>query len=304
MSRSPLYVLNHLDSELGQLLSAHHSRPEVITVKTKAPWEIDPRADVLITAPSAGWGRAPALPPPDWPGGLQWLHTISAGIDVYPRWLGNKLSISSGKGVSSPAIADFVMQSISRICALRKGGSSPQYEVVGIAGYGTIGKEVAWRSLAKGYPVKVLRRGLAARSENGIDFLCDLTQLASQVDHLVLVLPITPETRQIVNAALLGACRTGVHLINVARGGLVDHEALCAALDNGSVGYATLDVTDPEPLPDGHSLRGRSNVFLTPHSSWESPDHIVRRNSQILRNLDAFCAGRSLEGRVDIARGY
>jgi len=88
----------------------------------------------------------------------------------------------------------------------------------------------------------------------------------TEADHPVIAAPLTPETRGTVDAKLLAQAKPGSHLMNISRG-LVDQQALLNALDNGGIGYTTLDVTSPEPLADGHALQA-PNVFISPHISW------------------------------------
>jgi phosphoglycerate dehydrogenase-like enzyme len=105
-------------------------------------------------------------------------------------------------------------------------------------------------------------------------------------------------------ADLLAACRPGVHLVNVARGSIVDQEALRTALDNGQVGLASLDVCEPEPLPAGHWLYEHPAVRLSPHVSWCSPDSFGSMATNFADNLDRWIHGRPLAGIVDVAAGY
>ena len=98
-----------------------------------------------------------------------------------------------------------------------------------------------------------------------------LPDLLAVADHLVLAAPATDATFHAINAESLRLLRPGAHLVNIARGSLVDQDALRGALDDGTVARASLDVTDPEPLPAGHWLYSHPQVFLTPHASWAGP---------------------------------
>jgi phosphoglycerate dehydrogenase-like enzyme len=119
-----------------------------------------------------------------------------------------------------------------------------------------------------------------------------------------LALALTPETTGIIGAAELALMGRRAWLVNVARGRHVDTAALVAALRAGAIGGAALDVTDPEPLPDGHPLWTLPNAIVTPHTAdWPEivQDLLARRISE---NVAAFAAGRALEGRIDPAAGY
>ncbi len=125
-------------------------------------------------------------------------------------------------------------------------------------------------------------------------------------DALVVfvALALTPATTGIVGRAELAAMRRDAWLVNVARGPHVDTGALVEALRGRVIGGAALDVTDPEPLPDGHPLWGLDNCIITPHTA-DTAEMIERMlNIRIARNVAAFAAGTALTGLVDPAAGY
>ncbi|PZU62046.1 MAG: dehydrogenase, partial [Sphingobium sp.] len=128
--------------------------------------------------------------------------------------------------------------------------------------------------------------------------------LVEEADHILLAVPATAQTRHLVDDALLARVRPGAHLINVARGSVVDQAALVRALDDGRLGFATLDVTDPEPLPEGHVLYTHPRVRLTPHIS--SNYQLVRHRllEKIQDDLTRFVRGEAPSDIVDPARGY
>jgi len=98
--------------------------------------------------------------------------------------------------------------------------------------------------------------------------------------------------------------KPGVHLVNIARGALVDQDALRAALDDGRVAMATLDTVDPEPLPEGHWMYAHPKVRLSAHVSWYTPLLLQRAVEQFVENLDRYVAGVPLHDVVDPAEGY
>jgi phosphoglycerate dehydrogenase-like enzyme len=117
-------------------------------------------------------------------------------------------------------------------------------------------------------------------------------------------LSLTPETRHIVDADRLSTMKDTAWLVNVARGGHVDTDALVAALSRGTIGGAALDVTDPEPLPEGHPLWSLDNALITSHiaNTWEMA--LPELRAMVERNVSAFASGRELEGLVDPELGY
>ena len=125
-----------------------------------------------------------------------------------------------------------------------------------------------------------------------------------EADHLVLAAPVTPATRHAVDADLLAQVKPGLHLVNVARGALVDHEALRTALDDGRVARASLDCVEPEPLPAGHWLYTHPRVRLSAHISWSAPEALEELILPFVENLRRYRAGEPLEGIVDLEQGY
>jgi phosphoglycerate dehydrogenase-like enzyme len=121
---------------------------------------------------------------------------------------------------------------------------------------------------------------------------------------VVLALALTPETTQVIGVRQLAAMSPDAWLVNVARGQHVDTDALVAALREGSIGGAALDVTDPEPLPDGHPLWQLPNCLVTPHTAnpWQTAQPLLAR--RITDNVQRFAAGRPLLGVVDLQAGY
>lgn len=120
----------------------------------------------------------------------------------------------------------------------------------------------------------------------------------------MLALPATAESRGLLDTERLALTKPGVHLVNVARAGLVDQEALRLLLDQDHVAMASLDVVDPEPLPAGHWLYAHPRVRLSPHVSWSAPGMVERMLAVFMRNMAAFAQGQPLEGVVDVAAGY
>ena len=140
---------------------------------------------------------------------------------------------------------------------------------LGIIGMGRIGLEVARR--AAGFKMKVLyynRNQVDKKVEESVNasYVTTLTQLLQESDHVVLVAPATKETYRMMGAKEFGAMKKTATFVNIARGTLVDHDALTGALKNGTIAAAGLDVTDPEPLPRDHALLTLPNVTLTPHT--------------------------------------
>ncbi len=178
-----------------------------------------------------------------------------------------------------------------------------EVRTLGVVGLGAIGSAVATRALA--FDMKVV--GVRRRERppiDGVELLADLPSLLATSDHVVIAAPATAATARLIDEAALAAVKPGVHIVNVARGSLIDQDALIRALDDGRVARASLDVVDPEPLPDGHPLYSHPKVRLTPHISWSAPASVRRTFSLFVENVARFRAGEPLVGHVDREEGY
>jgi len=168
---------------------------------------------------------------------------------------------------------------------------------------GAIATAVARRALAFDMEVLAHRRTEAPAPVEGIELVDHLTSLLARSDHVVVAAPATSQTRHLLDEDAFGAIRPGAHLINIARGELIDQEALRTALDGGRVSMATLDTVEPEPLPAGHWLYDHPRVRLSPHISWSAPSTMPRTVELFTDNIGRFRRGEALHGVVDpIAR--
>lgn len=158
-----------------------------------------------------------------------------------------------------------------------------------IIGYGGIGAAIEQR--LAGFEVEVLR--VARRPRQGVAPLAELPDLLPRADVVVLSMPLTDETRGLVDAEFLARMRDGALLVNVARGAVVDTGALLAELHTGRL-YAALDVTDPEPPPPGHPLWSAPGLLLSPHVGGDSTAFLPRARRLIVEQLRRFAAGEPL----------
>lgn len=257
---------------------------EVLPLPRGVPAPLPPEAKVLVAAPMFGVWDMPQQPtPPEqpagWPFGLEWIQLVSSGTDHYPPWLLKAVPVSTARGVAADPIAEYVIGAIFEAVkalhtlwisdpqAWRTRPLAPvQGATLGLVGYGAIGRAVARRALGLGMKVHALRRS-APTGEEGVAFARSIEDLIAVSDHLVLAAPATPQTRHILNAQSLAAAKPRIHIINVARGSLIDDAALLAALADGRVGRATLDTTTPEPLPAGHPFYSHRSVRISPHTA-------------------------------------
>lgn len=153
---------------------------------------------------------------------------------------------------------------------------SPGQSVAGLVGVGRIGRKVLERLRPFGFRLLVADPALSESnaSELGAE-KCDYPGLLARSDVAIFNAPSTPQTRRMLNADALAAAKTGMMVVNCARGDLIDESDLAAALESGQVAAAGLDVFDTEPLPDDSPLRRAPNVVLTPHAAWFSDRSIA-----------------------------
>lgn len=168
---------------------------------------------------------------------------------------------------------------------------------MGIIGLGAIGLEIARRA-HHGFGMRILysnrrRREAAEEARVGAEF-CSMDALLREADYVVVACPCTPETTGLLGPSALAQMKRTAFLINIARGAIVDTAALTAALRDGTIAGAALDVTEPEPLPRDHPLLAMPNVIVTPHIGSATLETRARMTDLTLRNLEAGLAGRPL----------
>jgi phosphoglycerate dehydrogenase-like enzyme len=177
-------------------------------------------------------------------------------------------------------------------------------KTVGLVGLGGIGEAVASRALAFDCRVRALRRRPEQGAPPGVELATGLADLLATADHVVIAAPATSATQHLFDDVAFASMKPGVHLVNIARGSLVDQDALRRALDDDRVAMATLDTVTPEPLPKKHWLFSHPKVRVTAHVSWSSPHGWDRMLQWSADNLARFVAGEPLEGVVDPDEGY
>ncbi len=174
---------------------------------------------------------------------------------------------------------------------------------IGILGVGALGSDAAAKLGALGFPVAGWsRREKTLPGVQGFHGAAGLDAMLAQSDFLVCLLPLTPDTRGIINARTLGLLPRGAFVLNAARGGHVVDDALLAALASGQVAGAALDVFEPEPLPAAHPFWAHPKVVMTPHAaSITIPESVA---PQVVENIRRARAGAPLLNLVDFAAGY
>lgn len=307
-----LCVLSHLPADRLARVTQEISDVELVPIPEQGALPDDLRGDVLVTYTWGAPNIAEAVAR-----GVRWIHTIGTGVDRFPFAVVGDRVLSCSRGASAVPIAEWVLATmlafekrlpeawIHEAAAWRRmqlGGLSGR--TLGLLGLGGIGSAVAERALPFGMDVVARRRTDVPSPVAGVEMVGSIDDVLARADHLVLALPSTPETRHVIDAVALARVKHGVHLVNVARGTLVDQDALRAALDDGRVACASLDTAEPEPLPEGHWLYAHPRVRLSPHVSWSMPGALDAFVDAFVDNLRRFRTGLPLHGVVDVARGY
>ena len=252
-----------------------------------------------------------------------WIQLPFAGIEkfVAAGAIDDAHTWTCAKGIYGPSTAEHALALLlasarrlnvhirSKTWLGRPGRGAPERQLgtatVGIVGGGGIGRSLMEMLRPLGTDVIVVNR--SGRPVPGADrttSVDSLDEVLGLVDFVAIAAAATPETHRMFNAARFEMMKDDAWLVNVARGSLVDTDELVAALRQGTIGGAALDVTDPEPLPDGHALFDLDNAIITPHvaNTWDMA--LPELASLVERNVAAFGRGEPLEGMVDPALGY
>jgi phosphoglycerate dehydrogenase-like enzyme len=267
----------------------------------------------LDSAPaSAGEVEFFALPYPSGPklasllpqlSSLKVVQALSAGVDSIRALIPESVVLCNGRGIHDPATAELAvtlmltsLRGIPRFLDQQRRGEwddggdlLPTASRVGIIGYGTIGNAIEARLTPFGFDIVRVAR----RPREGVYGFAELGALLPTLDVVMLAVPLTCETRGMVDAKFLASLKDDALVVNVARGSVVVTHDVVAALRSGRVRYAT-DVTDPEPLPPGHPLWDAPNVVITPHIASSTSLLWPRAYKLVREQLRRFANGESL----------
>lgn len=252
------------------------------------------------------------------PGDLKWIHTSSIGVDALltREIVDGDIVVTNSRGVCERPIAEWVLgvllmfvKDLRRTIELQQRRQWLHRETepllgrrVLVVGPGPVGRETALLLRSAGMDVDIVGRSARVDATLGaIHSIDELDDLLGTVDDVVLTLPLTAATRGLFDAARLARMRQGTRLVNVGRGAVVVEAALLAALDDGHLGGAALDVFEEEPLPAEHPLWGYGNVLVSPHASGD----LVGWRRQVVdsfeRNLRRWLSGEPVVDVVDLS---
>ena len=235
---------------------------------------------------------------------LKVVQTLTAGVDHIRGDVPDGVLLCNGRGIHNASTAELALTltlaSLRGIPGFVHDQSSGTWNqgwrtsladrTVLILGYGDIGRDIERRLVP--FEVEVLRVARTAR--DGVHTLDDLPDLLPRADVVILVIPATSETKGLVDEHFLSLMKDDALLVNVGRGPLVVTDDLVAALQAGTV-RAALDVTDPEPLPEGHPLWSAPGVLITPHVGGATPAMWPRAYRLVREQLERFAAGEQVE---------
>lgn len=250
--------------------------------------------------------------------GIRWVQLPSAGVESYLAagvLTGDRL-FTSAAGCYAQSVAEhalaMMLAAARRLPELARARTWTRPEPVSlrgarmvIVGAGGIGQElIALTRPFAPYVVAITRSGRAVDGAEVCATPDQLHDVLPEADFVVVAAPSTAQTSALIGARELALMPSTAWLVNIARGTLVDTDAVVAALRAGEIGGAALDVTDPEPLPDDHPLWVEPRALITPHSANPLSLRLPRLAERVRRNTAGFARGEPLDGVVDPAAGY
>jgi len=311
-----LLVFAHLEERHLERIRAVDPRVRVTSVSDRARGiDLAGAAEVMVgwNIPREAIQRAP---------GLKWIHSTAAGVDqlLYPEVLEREIMLTTSSGIHQPLVEHvfaFILALERRLhVAMRQQlqrrwdraravGDEVSGKTLGILGLGTIGREIAQK--AQAFEMRVIGTKRTPAPVPGVERVLPpeaLPEVLREADIVVVVLPLTPQTRGLIDEPQLQIMKRTAWLINVGRGPIVREAALVRALREGWIAGAGLDVFEREPLPADSPLYALENVIITPHVSGTSPRYMDRAVPLLCENLARYLRGEALRNLVDKARGY
>ncbi|WP_170763063.1 D-2-hydroxyacid dehydrogenase [Ruegeria lacuscaerulensis] len=253
---------------------------------------------------------------------LKWIHCIGAGVEhMLPMdWLPDSVTLTNNKGVHAAKAGEFGLMAIlmlhSHMPAIVTNQRNAHYEslycspiagkTVVVLGTGSLGGSGA--KMIKPLGVNVIGVNRSGRDVEGCDRCVPTAQLDEVLplaDYLLIATPDTPETRGLLDRRRLDLMKPSAGIINIGREAVMDYDALCDKLDEGSLGGAILDVFEPEPIAADSRLWNTKNLIITPHVSADDGDaYIPLTLGLFFQNMELFLAGKPLLNPIDPKLGY
>jgi phosphoglycerate dehydrogenase-like enzyme len=326
MSRINLLVIAPPEQAILQQLEPLRAASDVFISSEQAQLEqLAAAAEVILLSGLTGsavnlpqlWHHAKAV---------RWIHSLSAGIEklLFPALAASDVTMTNARGVYRRSLAEFAVLGIlfhtKRVRLMLDNQRRHEWvsfntrfaneRVMGIVGYGAIGRECALLARGLGMKIHALRRNPERSAADPLlDRIFgpqDLQQMLAGIDVLLCAAPLTRETRHMISDAQFAALKPSAILINLGRGPVVDESALIRALQDKRLAGASLDVFEEEPLPEQSPLWDMENVLISPHctDSTEDPSALELTMRFFVENFERYQRGEPLENVVNKQAGY
>ncbi len=257
---------------------------------------------------------------------VRWIHSLSAGVDklLFPDLIESSVPVTNARGVFKRSLAEFAILGMlyfyKRVRRLVDSQQAHRWDnftvewlpgkIMGVVGYGEIGRECAMLAKSIGVNIYATRRKTELSANDPVlDRIFPATQLRamlSQVDVVLAAAPLTPETKHMLGPAEFAAMKPSAIVMNVGRGPVIDEAALIRALREKQIAGAALDVFEKEPLPQDHPFWEMENVLLSPHCTDRTadPDWLDLSAQCFVENVRRYLQGEPLMNVVDKKAGY
>jgi phosphoglycerate dehydrogenase-like enzyme len=257
---------------------------------------------------------------------VRWVHSLAAGMDklLFPELVESPVVVTNARGVFKRSLAEFAVLGMlyfyKRVRRLVESQRAHKWDdfyvdwlagkVMGVVGYGEIGRECAMLAQAVGVKVYAIRRKVHLSANDPVlervFAPAQLNEMLSEVDVVLAAAPLTPETRHMISEAQFKLMKPSAIVMNVGRGPVIDEGALIRALQQKRIAGAALDVFEVEPLPADHPFYDMDNVLLSPHCTdrTRDPDWLDLSMQCFLENFQRYTRGEELENVVDKKAGY
>jgi phosphoglycerate dehydrogenase-like enzyme len=257
---------------------------------------------------------------------VRWIHSLSAGVEnvLFPELINSRVVVTNARGVFKRSLAEFVVLGMlyfyKRVRRLIESQRAHKWDdflvdwlpgkIMGVVGYGEIGRECGMLAKALGVKVYATRRNVELSAKDPVlDRVfpsARLREMVSEVDVVVAAAPLTPQTKHMLSDAEFNMMKPSAIVMNVGRGPVIDEAALIRALQTGTIGGAALDVFEEEPLPPDHPFYDMQNVLLSPHCTdrTRDPDWLDLSMQCFVENFHRYIKGEELKNVVDKKAGY
>lgn len=318
---SIIVIANPADRSLAQLERLPDETRITVGLTAEVHLDAAAGADIVLCS-----GTARAALRELWPrfARLKWIHALAAGLDglLFPELVESEIPLTCSRGVFARSLGEFAAagmlffaKDLRRLVRQQGEGRWEQFDVeeltgrvLGIVGYGEIGRAAAVRAKAFGMKIHALRRN---PEKSAGDTLIDrrfaaeeMDELMAGSDYLLAAAPLTPATRGLIGRRELSLMKSTAVIMNLGRGPVIDEAALIEVLKKERIRGAVLDVFDQEPLPEGHPFYSLENVLLSPHSADHTATWLDEAMGFFIDNFERWTKGEPLAAVADKKAGY